>query len=246
MSISIYKPGEYFDLDDFPWRDIFDGIGAVWEVLPGIGNYIMRKIKPNVTPLVKNGTLIKRKEILENGSIVNAGASLMDDNIQLGKDVVIEPGALVYGPVIIGDGTVIRQGAYIRGNVITGKNCIIGHSTEIKNSIMTGMSKAGHFAYIGDSVIGSVNLGAGTKLANFKMSGDEINLLAGEEKISTGLRKFGAILGDGVSTGCNSVTMPATVMGRNCVVYPNTTVRGVIKAGVIVKLKNITDQKERK
>ncbi|PKM99224.1 MAG: glucose-1-phosphate thymidylyltransferase [Elusimicrobia bacterium HGW-Elusimicrobia-2] len=230
-----FKAEDFFDLSGFPHREIFKDVETVWEVLPLIGDYIKKHIKPNVSAIRNGGDLITEKKVLENGAVVHAGALLMDDNIELGPGVVVEPGAMITGPVIIGEKSEVRQGAYIRGKVITGPGCVIGHTTEIKNAIMTGQSKAGHFAYIGDSVLGKVNLGAGTKLANFKLTEDIINVRDGVEKISTGLRKFGAILGDGVSTGCNSVTMPGTILSKNCMVYPNFTIRGTWENGTIIK-----------
>ncbi|MEA3506189.1 MAG: glucose-1-phosphate thymidylyltransferase, partial [Elusimicrobiota bacterium] len=125
---------------------------------------------------------------------------------------------------------------YVRGNVITGRDCVIGHATEVKNSVLLGNSKAGHFAYIGDSILGAVNLGAGTKLANLKITGTEIIITRDGKKYPAGLRKFGAILGDGVQTGCNSVTMPGTIISKETMLYPNTTARGFYGPGTIIKL----------
>lgn len=241
-----FKPEVFFDLTDFPYRDIFEGITNVWEVLSRIKEYLKKTIKPNVSEIRNGRSMIGKTVTLANGSAIHEGSFLMDNNIQLGSSVVIEPGALICGPAIIGDGSVVRQGAYIRGAVIVGKNCVVGHTTEMKSAIMTGESKAGHFAYLGDSVVGKVNLGAGTKLANFKVTEDNINVLAEGSKISTGMRKFGAILGDGVSTGCNSVMMPGTLLGKNCILYPNTTVRGFYGACSIIKLNQNIELKERK
>ncbi len=241
-----FKAEDFFDLSAFPHREIFKDVETVWEVLPLIGDYIKKHIKPNVSGIRNGADLIKEKKVLENGAVVHAGALLMDDEIELGAGVIVEPGAMITGPVIIGENTEVRQGAYIRGKLITGPGCVVGHTTEMKNAIMTGASKAGHFAYIGDSVIGKVNLGAGTKLANFKLTEDVINVRAGGEKISTGLRKFGAILGDGVSVGCNSVMMPGTIMGKNCLIYPNTTVIGVYGANTIIKQKDTSETEVRK
>ncbi|MFH1353026.1 MAG: glucose-1-phosphate thymidylyltransferase [bacterium] len=246
MSKLNFKPEIFFDLAGFPHRGIFEGIVNVWEVLPRIKEYLKENIKPNVSKIRHGRTMVEKTIILENGAVIHEGSFFMDDNIQLGSSVVIEPGALIYGPSIIGDGSVVRQGAYIRGAVIIGKNCVVGHTTEMKSAIMTGESKAGHFAYLGDSIIGKVNLGAGTKLANFKVTEDNINVLAEGNKISTGLRKFGAILGDGVSTGCNSVTMPGTLLGKNCLLYPNTTARGFYAGLSIIKLNQSIAIKERK
>ena len=238
-----FKAEDFFDLKDFPHREIFNDVEKVWEALPLIDAYIKKHIKPNVSGIRKGAGLIREKKVLDNGAVVHAGAFLMDDEIELGAGVVVEPGAMITGPVIIGEKTEVRQGAYIRGKIITGPGCVIGHTTEMKNSIMTGGSKAGHFAYIGDSVIGKVNLGAGTKLANFKLTEDIINVRAAGEKISTGLRKFGAILGDGVATGCNSVMMPGTILGKNCMVYPNLTVRGTYRKDNIIKASALEDRK---
>jgi len=242
----IFKTEDFFDLSVFPHREIFKDVETVWEVLPLIAGYIKKHIKPNVAGIRNGAGLISEKKVLENGAVVHAGAFLMDDEIELGAGVVVEPGAMITGPVIIGEKTGVRQGAYIRGKIITGPGCVIGHTTEMKNAIMTGGSKAGHFAYIGDSVIGKVNLGAGTKLANFKLTEDIINVRAGGEKISTGLRKFGAILGDGVSAGCNSVMMPGTILGKNCLIYPNTTVIGAHGANTIIKQKDTSQMEDRK
>ncbi|MEA2082036.1 MAG: glucose-1-phosphate thymidylyltransferase [Elusimicrobiota bacterium] len=241
-----FKTGDFFDLKDFPHREIFKDIETVWDVLPLIGDYIKKHIKPNVAGIRNGADLIKEKKVLENGAVVHAGAFLMDDDIELGAGVVVEPGAMITGPVIIGEKTEVRQCAYIRGKLITGAGCVVGHTTEMKNAIMTGGSKAGHFAYIGDSIIGKVNLGAGTKLANFKLTEDIINVRSGGGKISTGLRKFGAILGDGVSAGCNTVMMPGTILGKSCLIYPNTTVIGVHGANTIIKQKDSSQTEERK
>jgi len=185
------------------------------------------------------GKFIVRRggEILSGASVIYAGVALMDNEIQIGNGTVIEPGALIKGPTIILDNTEVRQGAYIRGNVMVGNGCVVGHTTEMKSSVMLGKSKAGHFAYIGDSILGKVNLGAGTKLANLKIVESQVVLSINDRKYETGLKKFGAILGDGVETGCNTVTTPGTLLGRNVLVYPNTTARGYYPADTIIKLR---------
>lgn len=159
-------------------------------------------------------------------AVLWAGSVLWDDSVFIGAGAVVEPGALVKGPTIIGPHTEVRQGAYVRGKCIVGARCIVGHTTEMKSSVMLDGAKAGHFAYIGDSVIGGeANLGAGTKLANLKIGEQTIRVMAHGTRIVTNLRKFGAILGDHVETGCNSVTNPGTVLGRSCQVFPLTSVR---------------------
>jgi len=164
-------------------------------------------------------------EKLDQATVIYAGVALFDDDIQLGKGVVIEPGALIKGPTRIGDMTEVRQTAYLRGSCLVGRACVVGHATEMKNAVMLDEAKAGHFAYVGDSILGrDSNLGAGTKLANLKITSGNIKLKVKDEIIQTSLRKFGAILGDQTQTGCNSVTSPGTVMGPRCLVTPNATV----------------------
>jgi len=164
-------------------------------------------------------------EATNEASVLFEGSVLWDGAIFIGPGAVLEPGALVKGPTIIGMQTEVRQGAYIRGKCIIGDRCVVGHTTEMKSSIMLNDAKAGHFAYIGDSILGNeTNLGAGTKLANLKMKGTNIRLPVKGSCIDTGLRKFGAILGDHVEIGCNAVTNPGVVLGKGCLVYPVTAV----------------------
>lgn len=183
---------------------------------------------------IKDGDVTKgqlkvfmRGKELKGASVIYAGSILFSDTISIGDGTVIEPGALIKGPTIIGKNTEIRQGAYIRGNCLISDRCVVGHTTEMKNAIMLNNAKAGHFAYIGDSILGNnVNLGAGTKLANLKIVGSEVNLKIKDRTYKTGLRKFGAILGDGVETGCNSVINPGVLLGKTSIVYPNINVKG--------------------
>ncbi|MDI6704020.1 MAG: glucose-1-phosphate thymidylyltransferase [bacterium] len=178
------------------------------------------------------------KEDLVGATVLYAGVTLLSDHISIGKGTVVEPGALIKGPTIIGENTEVRQGAYIRGDVIVGDRCVVGHTTEIKGSIMLNDAKAGHFAYIGDSILGNrVNLGAGTKLANLKIFDSPVKLVIDGKEYETNLRKFGAILGDDVETGCNTVTSPGTLLGKNVLAYPNTLIRGYYPPNTIIKLR---------
>jgi NDP-sugar pyrophosphorylase family protein len=162
----------------------------------------------------------------------------MGDDIEIGEGTVVEPGALIRGPVIIGRDTEVRHGAYIRGNVIIGNKCVVGHATEVKSSILMDGAKAGHFAYIGDSILGrNVNLGAGTKLANLKVTEGSVVLKIGGTSFDTGLRKFGAVIGDFSELGCNSVTNPGTLIGPHSRVYPCTSIKGFLPEKTIVKLR---------
>jgi NDP-sugar pyrophosphorylase family protein len=160
-----------------------------------------------------------------SASVVYAGVALFDENIVVGHGTVIEAGALVKGPTIIGARCDVRQGAYVRGGCVFGEGCVIGHATEVKDSVFLDGAKAGHFAYVGDSILGNkVNLGAGTKLANLKIVNSPVRVRAEGEVHDTGLRKLGAIIGDDTELGCNSVTSPGTLLGKHCLVYPCVSV----------------------
>jgi bifunctional N-acetylglucosamine-1-phosphate-uridyltransferase/glucosamine-1-phosphate-acetyltransferase GlmU-like protein len=168
--------------------------------------------------------VFRRQELLEGASVLMAGVILDGGPLSLGKGVLVESGAYLKSPVILGDYTEVRQGAYLRGYCLTGKRCVVGHVTEVKHAIFLDDAKAGHFAYLGDSILGNqVNLGAGTKLANLRFTGGEVGVRTEKGHVATGLRKFGAILGDQVQTGCNSVTNPGTLLGKKSMLLPNTT-----------------------
>ncbi len=162
--------------------------------------------------------------LLEGASVIMGGAVLVGEKIKLGRGVKVEPGAYIASPAIIGDQTEVRQGAYLRGYCLIGKKCVVGHVTEVKHTIFMDDAKAGHFAYLGDSILGrDVNLGAGTKLANLRFTAGNVQVKTSEGPIDSGLRKFGALLSDGVQTGCNSVTNPGTILGKKSILLPNTT-----------------------
>ncbi|MCL2458406.1 MAG: hypothetical protein FWF31_06055 [Desulfobulbus sp.] len=166
----------------------------------------------------------ENSQFLQGASVIMAGAVIVGKNIKIGKGVLIESGAMIKSPAIIGDQTEIRQGAYLRGNCLIGKRCVVGHTTEVKHSIFLNDAKAGHFAYLGDSILGNrVNLGAGTKCANLRFSSGNIRLKNGDVILDTGLKKLGAIIGDDSQTGCNAVTSPGTLMGPDSLLMPNTT-----------------------
>lgn len=214
-----FPPSELFDLSGFAHAALFEGVGDVWEALGRLREYLETLIRPG------------------NRGSVHPGAHLVGDDIEIGEGSVVEPGAYIAGPTIIGKNSQIRHGAYIRGQTLVGDNCVVGHATEVKGSVFLDGAKAGHFAYVGDSILGNgVNLGAGTKLANFKLTADPVRLRLGDERIDTGRRKLGALLGDRCQTGCNSVTSPGTILGIESFVYPCVSVRaGVYEAGSWLK-----------
>jgi len=214
-----FAPGEFFELEGFACSDLFDGVETIWKILGRpLAEYIAAKLKPEVLGTVMDG------------------AHLMGDNIYIGKGTIVEPGAMIKGPAIIGRNCEIRHTAYIREDVIVGDNCIVGHASELKGCVLLNHVEAGHFAYIGDSVVGNhAMLGAGVRLANFKVDATEVVVYDGGERHHTGLDKFGAIAGDGCKFGCNSVSNPGTVLGKGCIIMPCTTVRGCVLPGTIIR-----------
>jgi UDP-3-O-[3-hydroxymyristoyl] glucosamine N-acyltransferase len=190
-------------------------------------------------PTGKKGKLqaFHGEEHAEGAAIIMAGAYLNDDRVILGPGTVVEPGAMLKGPFVVGRDTEIRQGAYVRGTCLVGDGCVVGHTTEVKGSIMLDGAKAGHFAYIGDSILGrGVNLGAGTKLANLKVIPGDVTIRTEGQTVRTGRRKLGAILGDGTEAGCNSVTSPGTIIGPRSIIYPCVAVpSGVYPAHTLIR-----------
>ena len=160
--------------------------------------------------------------------IENPGFFTRGNAIIVHESATVEAGAYLIGPCYIGPRAVVRSGAYVREYSWICADAVVGHATEIKHSVLLPGAKAPHFNYVGDSVLGSgVNLGAGTKLSNLRNDGGEVHLRHAGNRIPSGLRKFGAVLGEGTATGCNSVPNPGVVLGCNSVVWPNVTVTGV-------------------
>lgn len=246
---------EFFDLEDFSHKGVFSKDEAVWTGLDRLHDYLETFFheswplatisgKVDLPIVIYDGKIRKdieikatgskgsvqafaEGEILEGAAIIMPGAFLFDDRIIIGPGTVVEPGALIKGPTIIGKNSEVRQGAYMRGDCLVGDNCVVGHATEIKASIMLDGAQAGHFAYIGDSILGrNVNLGAGTKLANLRMIPGAITITVDRERYKTNRRKLGAILGDRTETGCNSVTSPGTLLAPRSIVYPGIAVPG--------------------
>ncbi|MFA6915398.1 MAG: UDP-N-acetylglucosamine diphosphorylase [Parachlamydiales bacterium] len=209
----------FFETRGYIHEKLFNGCHYPWEALSQIGEYL-KNVRGNA-----------EEYDLPLGSWI-----IHPETVFFEEDCIVEPGAYIQGPCYIGRGTIIRNGAYIRGNVVTGTHCVIGHTTEIKNSILLNAVHAAHFAYIGDSILGNnVNLGAGVKLANLRLDGNQIIIESDDDKINTGLRKFGAIIGDGSQIGCNAVCNPGTLVGQKSVWHPCINKGGIIAAGSIVK-----------
>lgn len=212
-----FQPENYFDLTSFEHKAVFIENQPIWETL--------KNIKTFITGAFSTGIIKK--------SIPNIdGATFVGENISIGEGTKIFPGAYISDNVIIGKNCQIRPGAFIRENVIVGDDCVVGNSTELKNTIMLNESKAPHFNYIGDSIIGNgCNLAAGTITGNLRFDSANIIIKLGEEKIDTGLRKFGVILGDNSQTGCNAVFNPGTLVGKNSLLGSSKSHSGIIEAG---------------
>ena len=207
-------PDAFFALDEFAHARIFEGATYVWEAISRLGDYIHEVLEPGIQGDVENG------------------AHLVGEAIQVGPGTRIEAGATVRGPVIIGAHCTIRSGAILRGGNVVGDRCTIGNSSELKNTLMLDGAHAPHFNYCGDSILGArSNLGAGTKLSNLRLDNQQIFVRYGGETIATGLRKFGAVLGDGAQTGCNAVLNPGTLLGPKAMVFPCAVASGVVEPG---------------
>ncbi len=171
--------------------------------------------------------------------LIDRRAHLIGDRIVIERGARIGPGATLEGPLYVGTDCEIRAGAYLRGGCWLEAGAIVGASSEVKRAIFLADARAPHLNYVGDSVLGAhVNLGAGTVLSNFRHDGHEIVIPAGGSRIATGRRKLGAILGDGVATGCNSVLNPGTIVGAGTQIYTGVQLRaGVYPADAVVKLR---------
>ena len=161
------------------------------------------------------------------------------ENIWIAKSATVAPSASIAGPCIIGENTEVRHCAFIRGSVLIGKGCVVGNSTEVKNSIIFDCVQIPHFNYVGDSVLGyKSHLGAGAVTSNVKSDKTLVTVSANGTKIETGLKKFGAMVGDFTEVGCHSVLCPGTVIGKNCTIYPTSMVRGYVEENSIFKAQD--------
>ena len=217
-----FRPKAFFDLDGFAHADLLDPLEPVWA---GLGQRLIQYLDA------------RRDWVIEID--LPAGVHLLGDRIAIAPGCVIEPGAVIVGPAILDEGVQIRTGAYVRQNVVLAAGSLVGAHSEVKGSILLPGAKAPHQAYVGDSILGrDVNLGAGTICSNVKNVGREISFSAGGENYHTGLRKFGAILGDGCKTGCNTVLNPGVLMGPGSVTYTNASIRsGFFPAGTLIKVR---------
>ena len=216
------KISNMYDLEQTIAAELFKDIEYPWEALPKIGDFIKK-----LGPTLDSNIFEKRGE-----------------DIWIAKSVKIYDTATITGPLIIDEDTEVRPGAFIRGNAIVGKNCVVGNSTELKNVVLFNTVQVPHYNYVGDSILGyKSHMGAGSITSNVKSDKTLVTVKGNDDlsdiHIETGLKKFGAMIGDHVEVGCNSVLNPGTVIGRNTNIYPLSPIRGFIPEKSIVKTGNV-------
>ena len=214
---------ENYSLDQTIAKDIFNGVTYPWEVLPKISSFILEL-----------GATLSEDEYEKRG-----------ENVWVAKSAKVAPTAFINGPAIIGKDAEVRHCAFIRGNAIVGEGAVVGNSTELKNVILFNKVQVPPYNYVGDSVLGyKSHMGAGSITSNVKSDKKLVVVKAGDEKIETGMKKFGAMLGDEVEVGCGSVLNPGTVVGNHSNIYPLSSVRGFVPANSIYKKQGEVVTKE--
>ena len=208
---------ELFNLEYTIAHKIFENKTYPWEVLPEISEFILEL-----------GENLPKDEYDKVG-----------ENVWIAKSAVVAKSAFINGPAIIGKNAEVRHCAFIRGNVIVGENAVVGNSTELKNVILFNNVQVPQYNYVGDSILGyKSHMGAGSITSNVKSDKTLVTISVKGQKVETGLKKFGAMLGDNVEVGCNSVLNPGTIVGKNSNIYPLSMVRGYVEKNSIYKNKN--------
>ena len=212
--MAIPKIEELLDLTHTLAAPLFEGKRYPWEILSPLQDFI-REL----------GASLPKEEYDE-----------IAPEVWVHKSAKIAPTALIAGPTVIGAGTEVRHCAFIRGSALVGEGCVVGNSTEIKNAVIFDSVQIPHYNYVGDTILGfRAHMGAGVVASNFRSDKGNVSVKTGDEKIETGLRKLGAILGDGADVGCNSVLCPGSVVGRDSIIYPLSRVRGFVPERSILK-----------
>jgi NDP-sugar pyrophosphorylase family protein len=215
----MFAPDQLLDLSQTEHGLLFEDVENVWQALPKIEAYLQFRLKPAIL-----GKLI--------------GKPFISNTVYIGKGTVVEQGAMIKGPAWIGENCQIRNGAYIRENVILGDGVVAGNSSEFKNCLVFNDAEIPHYNYVGDSILGhKAHLGAGVILSNVRLDRAAISVTTAEGLVKTGLRKFGAVIGDHSEIGCNAVLSPGSIIGRSCIVYPGVQWRGVLADHSIAKLR---------
>ena len=211
------------DLNETIAAELFEGKTYPWEVLPEIGDFI-----------IKLGKTLDSSEYEEKG-----------ENVWIARSATVAPTASITGPAIIGRDAEVRHCAFIRGKAIVGEGAVVGNSTELKNAVLFNKVQVPHYNYVGDSILGyKSHMGAGSITSNVKSDKKLVEVHLDDTKIETHMKKIGAILGDYVEVGCGSILNPGTIVGRHSNIYPLSSVRGYVAGHSIYKNKNEVVQKE--
>jgi len=211
-----FSPTSFLNLRETEHSALFDGVERIWEVLPLIADFVKEKI--SALPLASR----------IQGSV--HPSARLGELVYIGDGAVIEANAVITGPAWIGAATTVRSGAYLRENLLIGNHCVLGNSCEFKNSLLLNRCEVPHFNYVGDSILGfRAHLGAGVICSNVRLDRAPVKLRLPDGSLhGTGLRKFGAIIGDHTEIGCNSVLSPGSILGRNSLIYPLTSWSGIL------------------
>lgn len=208
------KVKNLYNLEETIAKELLENVTYPWEALPKISEFI-----------IETGKKLDKEKY-----------ELKDENIWIAKSATVAPTAYIKGPAIIGENAEIRHCAFIRGNAIIGEGAVVGNSTELKNVILFNKVQVPHYNYVGDSILGyKAHMGAGSITSNVKSDKKLVVIKGKEEKIETGLKKVGAMIGDNVEVGCGSILNPGSVIGRNTNIYPLSSVRGVVDSDSIYK-----------
>ena len=218
----MYHVADLYDLTHSLAGNYLSGFDVPWQALKGI-----------------------KELILTLGPTLDDDFTEISPTVWVHKTAVIAPTAFLGAPCIIGAGTEVRHCAFIRGSALVGENCVVGNSVELKNVILFDNVQVPHYNYVGDSILGyKSHMGAGSVTSNVKSDKTLVTVNTGTEKVETGLKKFGAMLGDYVEVGCNSVLNPGTVIGRNSNIYPTSCVRGFVPENSIWKTGGVVVTKK--
>ena len=214
-----FRPSAYLDLSRTQHALLFPEAEPVWTALSRIESYLEFRLKREIRSELPPGVFL-------------------GEDVFIDEDTLIEPGVVIKGPAWIGRGCQVRAGAYLRENVVVGDGCVLGNSCEFKNCVLFENCEVPHFNYVGDSILGfKAHLGAGVILSNVRLDRSEVIVDSTGARIRSGLRKFGAIIGDRAEIGCNSVINPGSLIGRRSVIYPLTSFTGVLAHDSMLKTR---------
>jgi len=227
--MEVTSPAYFFTEAHFPAPDLFSQAVHVWDLLANLSTWCLRHVKRTHI----RGKVSKR--------------AVVEGPVIIGKGTVVEAGAHIRGPVMIGRDCVIRHNAYLRGEVVVGNGVVIGNACELKRAVCADEAEVPHLAYAGDSLLGyKAHLGAGVILSNVKLTRDPVRVRIHEVVYETGLRKFGAVIGDESEIGCHAVLNPGSLIGPRCLVYPLVSWHGYLPAHHIVKYRQKLQTVERR